>query len=87
MRKIQGNIKYKDLNSKEIEQVSMILMNDMLFNITVDKDSDESLILSMEDLITSNVELKGRIGLEELQALIKQLSVMYKQLKFCREVK
>lgn len=87
MRKIQGNIKYKDLNSKEIEQVSMILMNDMLFNITVDKDSDESLILSMEDLITSNVELKGRIGLEELQALIKQLSVMYKQLKFCREVR
>lgn len=84
MKKIQGDIKYNDLNAREISEISMALMDDMLFKISVD-NGDAGLILSMEDLITSNVELKGRIGMEALQALIKQLSVMYRQLKHKEE--
>jgi len=84
MKKIQGDIKYNDLNAREISEISMALMDDMLFKISVD-NGDAGLILSMEDLITSNVELKGRIGMEALQALIKQLSVIYRQLKHKEE--
>lgn len=87
MRKIQGSIKYKDLSAKEIEQVSMILRSDKLFSMSIDKEMDGNLIISMQDLIDTNIELKGKIELKELQVLIKQLTTMYKQLKFSQEIK
>lgn len=83
MKKIAGRVIYADMNSKEIKEVSLDLLKDVLFKIEVtNKNGEDGVSLSMEDKITSNVELGGFIGVEELEALIKQLSIIKNQLRF-----
>lgn len=82
MKKIAGSIEYFDLNSQEIKQVTMDLLKDVWFKVDVHNGTEKGVTLAMEDKITSNVELGGSIGIDELEALIKHLSIICKQLKF-----
>lgn len=79
---VQGCIKYKDLHSNIISEISMELLDNMLFKATViDSNPKEPKVkFSMKDIITSNVELDGDIDVERLQVLIRNLNIIYKQL-------
>lgn len=75
------HVNYSDFNSNIIENVSMSLFGDTLFEVDINNNEVNNIVLSMKDEITSNVEVHGSIDLNALNSLLKVLSTVKKQLE------
>ena len=75
------HVNYSDFNSNIIENVSMSLFGDTLFEVDINNNEINNIALSMKDEITSNVEVRGSIDLNALNSLLKVLSTVKKQLE------
>lgn len=71
---------YSDFMNSVIDEVTVELLPDILLSLKYN-DADSTVIMSMSDKITANVELSGAIGMDELNVLIKSLSTLRGQLK------
>lgn len=73
-------MKYSDFLNSITDEVSFELLTDIMLILKYDP-ADESLIMSMRDKITDNMELHGTLDLDGLNTLIKTLTIIRNQIK------
>lgn len=73
-------MKYSDFLNSITNEVTFELLTDILLKLKYDPES-ASLIMSMEDKITDNIELHGSLDLDRLNTLIKTLTIIRNQIK------
>lgn len=71
---------YSDYMNSVIDEVTVELLPDILLGLKYNAE-DSTIVMSMSDKITANVELSGAIGMDELNVLIKSLTILRGQLK------
>ena len=71
---------YSDYMNSVIDEVTVELLPDILLALKYNAE-DSTVVMSMADKITANVELSGAIGMDELNVLIKSLAILRGQLK------
>lgn len=73
-------MKYSDFLNSITDEVEFELLTDIILKLKYDSES-ASLIMSMEDKITDNIELHGSLDLDRLNTLIKTLTIIRNQIK------
>lgn len=73
-------MKYSDFLNSITDEVSFELLTDAMLKLKCDINS-KSVLLSMEDKITDNTELHGRLDFDKLNTLIKVLTIFRNQIK------
>lgn len=73
-------MKYSDYLNSITDEVIFELLTDIILMLKYDPKSS-SIIMSMKDKITDNVELHGSLDLDRLNILIKTLTIIRNQIK------
>ncbi len=73
-------MKYSDYLNSITNEISFELMTDIILKMKYNSQT-ETLLMSMSDKITDNMELHGSLDLDRLNILIKTLSIIRNQIK------
>lgn len=73
-------MKYSDFLNAVTDEVKFELLTDVILKLKYDQISS-SIVMSMEDKITDNIELHGSLDLDKLNILIKTLTIIRNQIK------
>lgn len=73
-------VKYSDFLNSITDEITFELLTDVILKLKYNPESN-SITISMEDKITDNTELHGRLDLDRLNTLIKTLILIRNQIQ------
>lgn len=80
------NVSYSDFLEGNVERVSFELLQDKVLGLKYN-EKDLSLIISIADKITENMELNGALDYDGVNVLIKALSVIRNRMKVAESLR
>lgn len=80
------NVSYSDFLEGNVERVSFELLQDKILGLKYN-EKDLSLIISIADKITENMELNGALDYDGVNVLIKALSVIRNRMKVAESLR